>query len=66
MLSRHRVCCVLVGREGMADRLADHVLESPRVLGDVPDAENVGWTAHASVLDGLARRSCALDVRDVR
>jgi hypothetical protein len=54
MMSRHRIACWLVGREGIADRLLRHAPSGDRVLGIDEDAEFEGWRAHLSILRKLA------------
>lgn len=62
MMSRHRVACWLVGREGITDRLLRYAPSGDRTLGIDEDSEFEGWRAHLSILRKLAdeRRVIAL------
>ena len=46
MLSRHRLGCIIITRDGILERLRDHVFDSSeRAMGAV-DAQWSGWNAH--------------------
>jgi hypothetical protein len=55
MLSRHRVTCFLVVRDGIEDLLLRYAPSGDRVLGIDGDPEFDGWQAHLSVLERLRR-----------
>jgi hypothetical protein len=55
MLSRHRVTCFLVARDGIEDLLLRYAPSGDRVLGLSGDPEFEGWRAHLSVLERLRR-----------
>jgi len=55
LATRHRQCCVLVGRKGAAQLLADYPPPGRAVLRVHKDPELDGWEAHARFLEHLAR-----------
>lgn len=53
LASRHRQCCVMVGRAGTDRLLADYPPPGNAVLRVHKDPELDGWEAHASFLEHL-------------
>jgi hypothetical protein len=53
MLSRHRVACVVVYRDGITETLQKYVPAGDRVLGIAGDAEFEGWRAHSRIMGEL-------------
>jgi hypothetical protein len=57
MLSRHRVVCFLVTRQGIEEALKKTLLSGNRVLGIEQDHEYMSWNAHLYVQQLLHRRT---------
>ena len=53
MLSRHRIACFLVGRQGIEATLDNHAPSGNRELGVAEDAEHTGWLAHRRLMQAL-------------
>lgn len=60
MVSRHRQACVVVGRGGIGDVLAQHLPSGRRPLGAQEDREHGGWLAHQRFLDHLNQREAVV------
>lgn len=56
-IGSHRHCCVIVGRAGAAELLADHAPSGRALLRAQIDPELGGWEAHARFLEHLERVS---------
>jgi AAA domain len=59
LASRHRQCCVFVGRAGAARLLADYPPPGHTILGASKDTELDGWEAHARFLEHLESSEAA-------
>jgi hypothetical protein len=53
MLSRHRIACFVVTREGVENVLQRNPPPGNRILGVAEDSEYIGWKAHLRVLQWL-------------
>ncbi|MCZ6660350.1 MAG: AAA domain-containing protein, partial [bacterium] len=53
--TRHRICCVIVGREGIGESLGRYVPDDDRFLGQQNDPVFLGWKAHELLLSELER-----------
>ncbi|HVG00413.1 MAG TPA: hypothetical protein VND68_11275 [Chloroflexia bacterium] len=62
MLTRHLLCCLIVGREGTAEALELHSHDcGERSLG-AEDTLWQGWRTHATLWDRLEREGRVLKV----
>jgi AAA domain len=59
-LSRHRVACIMVGRDGIREVLDRLVPDDARFLGQVGDPLFDGWRAHSSLCDALENRNAII------
>jgi hypothetical protein len=59
-LSRHRIACILVGRDGIAGAIDRAVLEEERHLGSPDDPLYDGIRAHRTLMEQLERRGLIL------
>lgn len=53
MLSRHRLACIIVTRDGVRSRLEEHVFDSSERAMGAADEEWSGWQAHHSIWNNL-------------
>jgi len=53
LLTRHRHCCIVIGRAGIRELLEAVPPPTPAFLGHDPDPVLDGWEAHEKVLAGL-------------
>jgi len=56
-LSRHRIACVIVGRDGISEALDRAVLEDERHLGRPDDPLFDGMRAHRTLMEQLEARA---------
>jgi hypothetical protein len=56
-VSRHRVACIMVGRDGVRDVLDRLVPDGGRFLGQVGDPFFDGWQAHSTLWAALKERN---------
>ena len=56
-ISRHRVACIMVGRDGVRKVLERLVPDDGRYLGQVGDPFFDGWQAHAKLCTALENRN---------
>ena len=54
LATRHRQCCIVVGRAGAERLLADYPPPTRSALGNDADPELDGWEAHVRFLEHLA------------
>jgi hypothetical protein len=59
-VSRHRVACIMVGRDGIREVLDRLVPDDSRFLGQIGDALFDGWQAHSSLCAALENRSAVM------
>jgi hypothetical protein len=59
-LSRHRVACIMIGRDGIRDVLDRLVPDDGRFLGQVGDPLFDGWQAHSTLCAALERRNAVI------
>jgi hypothetical protein len=62
MLSRHRVACFVLAREGVLDMLERYAPSGHRVLGIDRDAEYEGWRAHVTIQTQLRSRGAVVTI----
>jgi hypothetical protein len=59
-LSRHRVTCLMVGRDGIREVLDRLVPDDGRFLGQIGDPYFEGWRAHATLCGALENRNAVI------
>ena len=59
-VSRHRVACIMVGRDGIREILDRLVPDDGRFLGQIGDPYFEGWRAHATLCDALENRNAII------
>jgi hypothetical protein len=62
MLSRHRVTCFVLAREGVLDMLERYAPSGHRVLGIDCDAEYESWRAHVTIQTQLRSRGAVVTI----
>jgi hypothetical protein len=63
MLSRHRIACIIVARQGIEEMLLRYAPVGDRILSSDEDREFAGWHAHVRVLQEVRRlgRTISID-----
>lgn len=59
-VSRHRVACIMIGRDGIRETLDRLVPDDGRYLGQIGDPFFNGWQAHATLTRALEDRNAIL------
>ena len=59
-VSRHRVACIMIGRDGIRETLDRLVPDDGRYLGQIGDPFFNGWQAHATLARALGERDAIL------
>ena len=55
-LSRHRIACMILGRDGIGEAIDRYVPDDDRFLCQYDDPVHKGWRAHQMLLAEMARR----------
>jgi hypothetical protein len=59
-VSRHRVACIMIGRDGIRETLDRLVPDDGRYLGQIGDPFFDGWQAHATLARALEERAAII------
>jgi hypothetical protein len=59
-VSRHRVACIMIGRDGVRETLDRLVPDDSRYLGQIDDPFFDGWQAHSSFCAALENRDAVI------
>ena len=62
MLTRHRLGCIIFGREGMVSHLEKNPPSGERILGIERDASFEGWNAHYKLLSMLKEQNRVIEL----